>query len=49
MSMSIIMDGVTYQVRVRLGTLEQSFRVEDGDNAGSYVWPGDPGRGGHLL
>ena len=32
--MSIIMDGVTYQVRVRLGTLEQSFRVEDGDNAG---------------
>ena len=35
--MAIIMDGVTYQVRVKLGSLEQSFRVEDGDNAGKAM------------
>ncbi len=35
--MSIIMDGVTYQVRIRIGTLEQSFRIEDGNNAGKAM------------
>lgn len=32
--MAIVMDGVTYRVRVKIGTLEQSFRIDDGDNAG---------------
>lgn len=32
--MAVIMDGVTYRVRVKIGTLEQSFRIDDGDNAG---------------
>lgn len=35
--MSIIMDGVAYRVRVKLGTLEESFRIEDGDNAGTAM------------
>ena len=32
--MAIVMDGETYRVRVKIGTLEQSFHIDDGDNAG---------------
>lgn len=35
--MPITMDGVTYQVRVKYNSLEQSFRLEDGPNAGTMM------------
>lgn len=35
--MQIVMDGVTYRLRVRYETLGRSFRIEDGDNAGNML------------
>lgn len=35
--MKVIMDSVTYRLRVRFESLGRSFRVEDGDNAGSML------------
>ena len=35
--MPVVMDGVTYRVRVRIGTLEQSFHIDDGDAAGTAI------------
>ena len=35
--MPITMDGTTYQVRVKYNSLEQSFRLEDGPNAGTMM------------
>lgn len=35
--MNIVMDKVTYRVRVRYETLEQSFRIPDGPNAGDML------------
>lgn len=41
--MKITMDGRTYELRVKLGTLEESFRIEDGPNAGTML-SGDESR-----
>ena len=35
--MPVVMDGVTYRVRVKIGTLEQSFHIDDGDAAGTAI------------
>lgn len=35
--MQIVMDGVTYRLRVRYETMGRSFRIEDGDNAGNML------------
>ena len=35
--MQIVMDGVTYRLRVRYETMGRSFRIEDGDNAGKML------------
>lgn len=35
--MKVIMDSITYRLRVRFESLGRSFRVEDGDNAGSML------------
>lgn len=35
--MQIVMDGVTYRLRVRYETLGRRFRIEDGDNAGNML------------
>lgn len=31
--MQIVMDNITYRLRVKMGSLEESFRIEDGPNA----------------
>lgn len=33
----VILDGVTYNLRVTYETLRRSFRIEDGDNAGNML------------
>lgn len=35
--MQIVMDGVTYHLRVRYETIGRSFRVADGENAGDML------------
>lgn len=35
--MQIIMDGVTYRLRVRYDTMGRSFRIADGENAGDML------------
>ena len=35
--MRIVMDGVTYNLRVKFDTLGRSFRIPDGDNAGDML------------
>ena len=35
--MQIVMDGVTYRLRVRYETMGRRFRIEDGDNAGNML------------
>lgn len=35
--MQIQMDGITYHLRVKIGTLEESFRIEDGPNADTLL------------
>lgn len=35
--MIITMDGKTYRLRVKLGSLEESFRIEDGPNADTLL------------
>lgn len=35
--MKITMDGTIYRLRVRFETLGRSFRIEDGDNAGTML------------
>ena len=35
--MSVVMDGITYQVRVRVDSLGRSFRIPDGENAGDLL------------
>ena len=35
--MSVVMDGITYQVRVRVDSLDRSFRIPDGGNAGDLL------------
>lgn len=35
--MKITMDGKEYRVRVKLGSLEESFRIEDGPNADTLL------------
>lgn len=32
--LSIVMDGVTYNLRVRFDTINRSFRLDEGENAG---------------
>lgn len=35
--MNIEMDGIAYHVRVKMGSLEESFRIEDGPNADTLL------------
>jgi hypothetical protein len=35
--MSVVMDGITYQVRVKIDSLGRSFRIPDGENAGDLL------------
>lgn len=35
--MQISMDGVTYRLRVKMGSLEESFRIEDGPNSDTLL------------
>lgn len=34
---TIVMDGVTYRLRVRYRTISRSFRLDEGDNAGTML------------
>lgn len=35
--MQLVMDGTTYQLRVQFESIERSFRIEDGENAGNMI------------
>lgn len=35
--MQIVMDNITYRLRVKMGSLEESFRIEDGPNADTLL------------
>lgn len=37
MSVQVIMDGVSYRLNVRYETLGRSFRLEEGQNAGTML------------
>lgn len=37
--MTITMDGVPYRLRVKLGTLGRSFRIEESERSGMVVAP----------